>query len=255
MDFINSILDYFVTVPVHMAFFWLLIQNILQLVLCLLGGWLLTKAFYFRRIYDLPEPLSKQEVALATLCVFCNSLVALAGWCLWRQGIITINRAVDFNVIFDIFALVLMMDFFMYVTHRIVHIPGIYEWVHKTHHKYEITRTLSLFVLNPLEVAGFGFLWLLVLSIYSSSWLGIVIYLLLNAAFGAIGHIGVEPFPKNWLKVPVLNRFTTSTFHAQHHKEVESNFGFYTDIWDRLFGSLNKNYQIVYERAVAKVEQ
>lgn len=233
------------------AFLWLLAQNILQFVLCVGFGQLLVSWFKSKRIYDEPARLTNFEVSLSLVCVLFNTLVALAGWQLWKLGYISINRELGFHNLIDLVVLLVMMDFFMYLTHRIVHIKGIYELVHKTHHKYELTRPLSLFVLSPLEVLGFGLLWLMVLCIYSSSWLGIVLYLLLNAAFGAIGHLGVEPFSKLWIKIPLLNRFTTSTFHAQHHMDIDSNFGFYTDIWDSLFGSLNKTYKDLFEKAAA----
>lgn len=252
MSTVNLILDYFAKLPPELAFFWLLMQNILQFVLCVGGGILLLKLFSARRIYQAPAPLSSGEIWLSIVCVVLNSVVAFAGWYLWKLEIIQISREVGWYSIVDVLALLLMMDFLMYATHRVVHLPGIYSWVHRTHHLFEDTRPLSLFVLSPLEVFGFGALWLIVLSLYKASWLGIVVYLLLNAAFGALGHIGVEPFPSNWLKIPIISKLTTSTFHAQHHKEIDSNFGFYTDIWDNLFGSINDKYRTTFEKAASK---
>ena len=251
MDLANHILDLFKTMTPVEAFGWLLVQNILQFLMCVGGGLLLIKFFNDRRIYSSPDALSKKEINWAICCVFLNTVVAVTGWFLWKEGIIVIKSEIGPSSIVDFLALLLMMDFLMYVCHRIVHIPGVYEWVHMTHHQYQITRPLSLFVLNPLEVFGFGFLWLFVLSIYQSSWIAIVFYLLLNASFGALGHIGVEPFPQNWIKLPLVGRLTTSTFHAQHHNQVESNFGFYTDVWDRIFGSMNKSYESVFIRAAS----
>lgn len=252
MTAVNLILDYFAKLPPEQAFFWLLVQNILQFALCVGGGLFLLKLFSERLIYELPDPLKSSEIWLSISCVILNSVVAFCGWYLWKLDIIQISRGVGWFTIIDVLVLLLMMDFLMYATHRIVHLPGIYEWVHHTHHQYENTRPLTLFVLSPLEVFGFGALWLLVLSLYKASWLGIIVYLLINAAFGALGHIGVEPFPANWLKIPVLKKLTTSTFHAQHHKEIESNFGFYTDIWDNLFGSINVKYRTTFEEAASK---
>ena len=34
----------------------------------------------------------------------------------------------------------------------------------------------------------------------------------------------------------------TSTFHAEHHLQPRTNYGFYTVIWDRLFGTLHPRY-------------
>ncbi|MGD9683417.1 MAG: sterol desaturase family protein [Candidatus Obscuribacterales bacterium] len=248
-DLLLNLLDYFASISALEAFFWLLIQNILQFVLCVGGGYLLVRLCAERIIYARPDKLSADEIRLAVVCVIGNSLVALAGWYLWKNGIIVIRRETGLAALVDVFVLTMMMDFLMYATHRIVHIPGIFEYVHQTHHRYERVRPLSLFVMSPLEVLGFGSLWLLVLTVYQASWAGIVFYLLLNAAFGALGHVGVEPFPWRWVKIPILRDITTSTFHAQHHRDPDSNFGFYTDIWDRLLGSLNQSYESLFVEA------
>ncbi|MBZ0188133.1 MAG: sterol desaturase family protein [Candidatus Obscuribacterales bacterium] len=116
----------------------------------MLGGLPVIKLFPSRRIYAAPEPLTSGKVWLSISCVFFNTPVAVAGWLMWRQGIIVIKPDIGLSCIVDVGALVLLMDFLMYVTHRIVH---------KTHHKFELTRPLSLFVISPLEVFGFGFLY------------------------------------------------------------------------------------------------
>ena len=250
MSFVDNILFLFSKMTPAEAFAWLLVQNILQLALCVGGGLLVVHFFTDRRIYQPPQKLTQQEVWLATCCVLSNSSVAFTGWLMWKAGFIKIRNYTDpFMMVIDVIVLLLLMDFLMYVCHRVVHVPGIYEQVHLTHHKFDMTRPLTLFVLSPMEVLGFGFLWLLVLSFYHASWCAIVVYLLLNAAFGALGHVGVEPFPAAWLKIPLLGHFTTSTFHAQHHKDVGTNFGFYTDVWDRLFTSLNASYENVFRQA------
>jgi sterol desaturase/sphingolipid hydroxylase (fatty acid hydroxylase superfamily) len=114
--------------------------------------------------------------------------------------------------------------------------------MHRLHHDYDRPRPLTLFILNPVENLSFGMLWLAVITAYSPSWLGMSIYLLLNVLFGTIGHLGVEPFPVWWAKTPVLRYLAGGTFHARHHQDLDSNFGFYTLIWDRLFGTLRKDY-------------
>jgi sterol desaturase/sphingolipid hydroxylase (fatty acid hydroxylase superfamily) len=100
-----------------------------------------------------------------------------------------------------------------------------------------------LFVLNPAENIAFGLLWLGVISMYTFSWTGISIYLLLNVVSGTIGHLGVEPFPDSWLRWPGLRVLAGGSFHAQHHQDIEHNYGFYTLIWDRLFGTIRPDYR------------
>lgn len=247
MEALNLLLEFFRQLSPLEAALWLFFQNVLQFALCVFGGQCLVHAFKNRRITAPPTAISAWQIALAFLCVVLNTVVAVVGWWLWKENVIHIKMEIGWFAVLDMAVLLLLMDFLMYVTHRIAHLPRVYPLLHRTHHLEELTRPLSLFILNPLEVFGYGALWLTVLLLYQSSWLGIVLYLLLNAAFGALGHLGIEPFPKNWLSIPVLGHLTTSTFHAQHHLDGQKNFGFYTDVWDRLFRTLSDTYANLFQ--------
>jgi sterol desaturase/sphingolipid hydroxylase (fatty acid hydroxylase superfamily) len=44
-------------------------------------------------------------------------------------------------------------------------------------------------------------------------------------------------------RAPLVKYLSTSTFHAQHHQNLKYNFGFYTLVWDHLFGTLSPRYE------------
>jgi lathosterol oxidase len=233
-------LDEFWVMPWPRAVAWLLAINGSMFVLSLAIGELLVRLYRRRRVAPMPEPLERMEVVWAAVCVVLNGGVAVAGWVLWQAGFIHVRTDTGWGVALDVAVLFVVMDFLMYVFHRVAHAPWLFPLVHSTHHRYDRPRPLDLFVLNPAEVFGFGALWLALLCVYSAAWEGILIYLALNLAFGTLGHLGVEPFPAAWKRWPVLKHLGSSTFHAQHHQDDRSNFGFYTDLWDRLFGTLSR---------------
>ncbi len=175
---------------------------------------------------------------LACLAVLLNSLVAVAGWLLWKAGWIRITHPGWARTLLDVAIFVGAMDFGMYVFHRLAHHRWIYPWVHATHHTHVSVNSISLFVLNPFEVLGFGSLMLAVMMLVPLSGTGVLIYLVLNLVFGTLGHAGVEPFPESWKRRLLLREMGSSSFHAGHHRTPTTNFGFYTLIWDRLFGTL-----------------
>ncbi len=150
--------------------------------------------------------------------------------------------------------LVLLMDAAMYALHRAAHMSLLFPIMHRVHHRYERVRPLTLFLLSPIENLGFGMLWLGVIVFYQPSWLGMSIYLAINVAFGTIGHLGVEPLPDGWKRWPLVNYLATSTFHAQHHQALEHNYGFYTLIWDKLFGTLSPRYEKDFGRVAIRAE-
>jgi sterol desaturase/sphingolipid hydroxylase (fatty acid hydroxylase superfamily) len=236
----NHVLDLFDAMTLTQAAVWLGAANAGIFLLSLAAGEVLVRLFHDRAVTPPPDPLEPSEMLLAATCVVLNTLVGVAGWVLWKRGVIVVRRDVGLRVVLDVLILLLAMDFLMYVFHRVAHVRWIFPLVHRTHHHYDRPRPLNLFVLNPFEVLGFGALWLTLLCVYSATWWGILIYLALNLAFGTLGHLGVEPFPRAWSRLPVLRHLGSSTFHANHHQDRHVNYGFYTDVWDRLFGTLRR---------------
>jgi Delta7-sterol 5-desaturase len=73
--------------------------------------------------------------------------------------------------------MILAMDLGMYFFHRLAHFPMIYRLIHSFHHRHETTNPISLFVLHPAEVIGFGSLMITFLMIYPTSLGGLLGYL------------------------------------------------------------------------------
>jgi sterol desaturase/sphingolipid hydroxylase (fatty acid hydroxylase superfamily) len=236
------IVDALRTMPIGLAALLFVLENAVIVIAVVVLGGAIAERFARRAVCAPPDPLSLAEIATAASAVVMNSAVTLAGLLMWRQGIVRFRSDTGLYALADVVVLVLVMDLAMYVLHRIAHHPWLFALLHRLHHRYERVRPLTLFVLSPFEALSFGALWLVVITIYPSSWLGMSTYLTLNVAFGAIGHLGVEPLPSRWMKWPALRHLGTSTFHAQHHAMPTHNYGFYTLLWDRLFGTLDPSY-------------
>ncbi len=211
-------------------------QNIAVFVCALLFGQLIVWLLPRHRITQKPPPIDRLEVFLAITTVLLNALVTAAGYELYKRGFLHFRADVGLRFVLDALVLLFGMDFLMYWLHRMAHIKWLYV-IHKPHHRYVYPRPLTLFVLSPLETVSFGGLWLVFLCLYSPSWLAVVVYLTLNVMFGVIGHTGVEPLPPSWAEARVVRWLGTSLFHAGHHADEEHNFGFYTVLWDKLFGT------------------
>lgn len=223
---------------------WLLLalENLLIFALAVLGGHALIRLFAHRRVTSPAPSLTSLELALTASTLVINTSVTVLGLWLWRRGVITFREDMGWRAALDVAVLFLGMDLAMYVLHRVAHVRWLYPWLHRPHHLYTDPRPLTLFVLHPAEALGFGGLWLAVIAVYDASWLGMSVYLVLNVIFGAVGHLGVEPLPQAWMRWPLLRWLTTSTFHAGHHQHEQTNYGFYTVFWDRLFRTLAPEY-------------
>lgn len=196
------------------------------------------RAFGEKRLFEKAQPVTRGDVMLAVVATLLNSLVAVVGWMLWKAGWITITHPGWWRTVVDVVVFLLAMDLGMYMSHRLAHHRWLYPWIHARHHTHVSVNAISLFVLNPFEVLGFGGLMLVVMMMLPLSGTAVLAYLTLNVFFGTLGHAGVEPFPAAWGRSRVLREIGSSSFHAGHHQTPARNFGFYTQVWDRLFGTL-----------------
>ncbi len=238
----ESLISSLQTMPLWIAIPALLLENAVILLLAIGWGEWVAWRYRDRRVSAPAPPLQRQEVLTAISSVVTCTIITVIGLFLWRWQIIRFRTDVGLGAWLDVVVLLLVMDLAMYFLHRLAHQPMFYSWLHRLHHDFDRPRPLTLFILNPLENLAFGSLWLIVISLYNASWMGMSIYLMLNVLFGTMGHLGVEPFPKWWGRIPVLRYIGGSSFHARHHQDLTCNYGFYTLAWDKLFGTLRKDY-------------
>jgi sterol desaturase/sphingolipid hydroxylase (fatty acid hydroxylase superfamily) len=166
-----------------------------------------------------------------------NTVVTYAGYWMWKHGIIIINTDISWMMILDFLILFFAMDLLMFIFHLIIHKTFLFKAVHQLHHQAVDPTPIDLFVLHPVEAISFGVLWLILLTLYPFNIYAVMIYLTVNVVFGLAGHLGMEPLPEKVRNLPLLKYLGTSTFHHNHHQDIHHNFGFYTSIWDRLFGT------------------
>jgi len=208
-------------------------------LLCLALGRLFSK----RRIFDRWEPLRPLELAAAMSSIVMNAMISMLGWWLWTRGVIVLATTTLLFSLVNCIAMTLFMDLAMYWSHRLAHTRLVFKHVHAFHHRHETTNPISLFVLHPIEVMGFGSLMIVYLVLVPTDLVGLTAYLALNVLWGTLGHSGVEPLPGGFIRAPLLCLSGTSTFHAEHHERLQYNFGFYTLLWDRVFGTLDPEYE------------
>lgn len=187
-----------------------------------------------KKIQSTDHPFLKSDLYVSLLTLFLNSLVMLIGVYSWKSGWIVLNESKTvLTILIEIAAIILVMDLLMYIFHYLAHHPFIYKILHRKHHEHISTNFLSLFVLHPFETLGFGLMMIFVFMLHEFSVFSITIYLFINLIWGTIGHLNREFFPK-WTEQLFLG---TTKFHNQHHLNEQKNFGFYTSIWDRMFGT------------------
>lgn len=175
--------------------------------------------------------LTKHDLYNSIIVVTINILVAIPGYFLFKNGNIqfttTDNFFLDFALLFFAFDLV------MYLLHLVSHFVWPFKKFHDTHHSHEYFNAISLYVMAPTESILFGLLLTACALFIQLNLYSFLVFIFLNWALGVIGHLNT-----NNIKQPLL--FGNHVFHKTHHQHANSNFGFYTVIWDRVFGTYHK---------------
>jgi sterol desaturase/sphingolipid hydroxylase (fatty acid hydroxylase superfamily) len=188
----------------------------------------------------------RNEIAFGLINVFTSGLLIGGGTAfLTSHGLIKVNTApaswwiiaLEYGFYF------IAYDTWFYWMHRLMHKEPVYTLVHKIHHKSTSPNLLTTFSVGPLEsVVNGGFipLFTAVVTVHSQS------LALMTLSAGLIGiyiHSGYEFMPRWWNRTWATKWFITATFHDQHHKYFNWNYGGYTTIWDRICGTTRKKYE------------
>jgi Delta7-sterol 5-desaturase len=165
--------------------------------------------------------------------------------------------ALEFAVYFFLF------DTWFYWGHRLMHVEPFYKWMHKTHHKSTSTNLLTSTSVTPFEaflngsftslfLAGTALLsqvFVFVSPIHTAT---VAMILPTSILMGWYVHSGFEFLPRWWNKSWATKWFISATFHDHHHRYFTGNFGGYTTIWDRLCGTMRKNFEGDFEKITTR---
>jgi lathosterol oxidase len=176
---------------------------------------------------------------------------------LTKHGLIVFNKspATWWVVGLEYAAYFLAFDTYFYWFHRLMHIEPIYTLVHKIHHysvSPNVLTTLSVSPLESLVNGGFVPLFTAMVAVHPAT---MALIGPTNIFMGLYVHAGYEFFPRWWNKSWATKWFITATFHDQHHRYFNFNYGGYTTIWDWVCGTVRPKFLADFEQLKARVNQ
>lgn len=145
--------------------------------------------------------------------------------------------------------LIAFNDLWFYAVHRSLHTRWLYKHVHAVHHRSVDVDPLSSYSFHALEavlITGWVIPVMLVLPLPMPV---VMAAQVIGLANNVMAHLGYELLPSGWLRIPLLRWTNTATFHALHHERFTGNFGLFSRVWDRLFGTELDGYEAAFEAA------
>lgn len=143
------------------------------------------------------------------------------------------------------FWMFMMEDFAFYWTHRLLHHPKLYPYIHKVHHESKSTTSLSAIATHPVEyflgnslASSFG-----MITLPGKVHIVSVACFIMFRVFETIeGHSGYE-FPFGTHKfIPMA---TNSNYHNYHHLINIGNYGSLMVFWDSIFNTNTEYFKQV----------
>ena len=134
---------------------------------------------------------------------------------------------------------VLMLDFFSYVGHRLMHkIPVLWR-LHQLHHADAKVSVFTSILHHPLETVVAAFWLLTAATLFGVPLWCIFAYglsVMIHAAF-CHANIALNPAVSRKLSMLVVTPAYHRVHHSAHQSEGNSNFGELLTIWDRMFAT------------------
>lgn len=140
-------------------------------------------------------------------------------------------------------------DLWFYGAHRLLHRPSLFRHVHAVHHRSVDVNPFSSYSFHIVEAALLTG-WVVPVALLVPLPLpALAAVQLIGLANNVMAHLGYELLPAGWLRIPLLGWSNTATFHAMHHSRPNGNFGLFTRVWDRLFGTEHSAYAEAFAAA------
>lgn len=215
------------------------------------------KRWQARRIQPRPNKIKQYQTEIfysfVSACIFGSIAIGIA---LMKQAGFTLiyNDIAMYGWGYFFFSIVLVTflhDTYFYWTHRLMHHPKIYNWVHRVHHLSHNPSPWAAMSFHPIEAIIEAGIIVIVFFIPLHP-LVLFIFFTLSLMINMLGHLGYEVYPKNFTRHWFGKWQNNATHHNMHHQLVKCNYGLYFNFWDTLMGTNHPQYLQKYDEITHK---
>ena len=143
--------------------------------------------------------------------------------------------------------MLVMHDAYFYWTHRLMHHPRLFKYLHLVHHKSTNPTPWAAYAFHPFEAAveaGILVVFVFTLPLHITH---TFVFFFIMIVYNVYGHLGYELYPKGFNKNFIGKWINTAVNHNQHHQYFKGNYGLYFLWWDRWMNTLRTDYDTKFE--------
>ena len=135
---------------------------------------------------------------------------------------------------------------------RLMHHPKLIKLFHLVHHKSNNPSPWAAYAFHPLEAIAESLIFVIFLFTIPIHSIHLATFFVFSLAYNVYGHLGYELYPKGFSSHWLGKWINTSVSHNMHHQYFKGNYGLYFTIWDRITGTLNKNYEKEFDEVKSR---
>lgn len=238
-------------------FTWFFLETSGRYVLIAGIAFLLTYVLFKNRLKTKIQanlPLAKdykREIGYSILTSLIFGLILVLTFLIFKDQLALKDKITIHQLYFQPLWLILMAflhDTYFYWTHRAMHHPRLFKLFHLTHHRSTNPTPWAAYAFSPLEAIVEGGIVPVIAFTVPAHKVTFFLFLFIQLIVNVYGHTGYELFGKKFHKRKLGKWINTSVAHNMHHKYFRGNYSLYFLIWDRIMGTLHKNYDEQYEK-------
>lgn len=199
---------------------------------------LLARRKLLHRITD--KPVSAQqirsEIGHSLVSVFIFGLSGIPVVYLIRNGVIRTATDTVIHVIVAVVILTIWNELHFFLVHRIMHLPYFMKRVHYIHHRSVIPTVYSVYSFHWFEALLLSTVPLTIAPFVALPAKSFIIYPLTSVLLNYAGHCNYR-FGQGGGSAWTL----FGTNHNDHHSKFKKNYGFATDLLDRIYFKLTSH--------------
>lgn len=177
-----------------------------------------------------PKKQIQQEVLYSIQSIGIFGILSVLLIYLIRLGTITLASNSILQIGLGILILNLWNEIHFFLVHKLMHLPFFMKHVHKIHHQSYIPTIHSVYSFHWFEALLLGSLPLTIAPFINLSPLVFALYPICSILINFTGHCNYRIGNGKGATWKLI-----SSNHNQHHYKAKKNYGFATDILDRLF--------------------
>lgn len=217
---------------------------------------------FFARRKIQPKPIEwkqlRYEVLFASLTLGVGVLTqSVLRYLIEHKHATILTDPMDFSVAglvaFQFLLYVVLFDIYFYFLHRLMHTDFFYKVLHKYHHITVSPDPITAFSFHPVEGLITGSFILIMAYCFDLHAYSITIVGVFATLNSVMLHSGHEIFPSWWYRGRFSKYYISPTYHDRHHQLYRLNLGAFTNIWDRIFGTMDPDLISYYDGVHARI--